>query len=496
MTITTQQVKLLMKNIKKYPQKVAAARSGMSTKTARKYIKNKKLPSEVKKPHTWSTRKNPFEEDMPLIKTMLTNSPGLQAKTILNYLMREHLKKYTPNQLRTLQRHINAWRAECGEPKAVIFSQDIQPGVQSQSDCTYMNSLNITIGNNPFKHLLFHFILPYSCWESIYICLTESFDNLVAGYEKAVWELGFVAKEHRTDNLTAATKHMGSHREFTTRWLTFITHYGVIPSTNNLGVSHENGSIEKSHDVLKNDVEQQLLLRGHRDFHDTNAYSLFLEEIVSGRNQYRLERLGEEMPRLKALPDRKWHSPEVFRVRVSSGSIVQLLGMPYSVPSRLIHYTLKAYIYPNEIILYYDNKRLQVMPRVYKGQTPIINYRHIIDSLVRKPAAFKHYKYREALFPRHCFRKAYDALITKLPGLADKYYIKLLHLAKISSEQNVAEALDLLLEAERTPTPDAVKSLLDAYKEERRHVTVDEPDLSVYDQLLSNHQHITHEEIH
>jgi hypothetical protein len=173
--------------------------------------------------------------------------------------------------------------------------------------------------------------------------------------------------------------------------------------------------------------------------------------------------------------------------------VVQILGMPYSVPSRLIHYTLKAYVYPNEIILFYDNKRLQVMPRVHQGQMPIINYRHIIDSLVRKPAAFKHYKYREALFPRQCFRKAYDVLCEQKPGLADKHYINLLHLAKMNTEQEVSEALELLLEAGKLPTLDAIKSLLDAYKEERRCVTIDEPDLSVYDQLLSS---ITHEEIH
>jgi len=359
-----------------------------------------------------------------------------------------------------------------------------------------MNALNITIGGEPFKHLLFHFMLPYSRWESIYICYSESVDSLVAGYEKAVWELGFVVKEHRTDNLTAATKHMGSHREFTERWLTFIAHYKVKPSTNNLGVSHENGSIEKSHDTLKTAIEQELLLRGHRDFNDRKEYELFLENIIALRNHYRKERLQEELPYLQGLPDKKWHSPEMLRVRVSSGSIVQISKMPYSVPSRLIHYTLKAYVYPNEIILFYGNKRLQTMPRVYPGQTSGINYRHIIDSLVRKPGAFKNYKYHDALFPRLCFRKAYDALKKQAPGKADTHYLKVLQLAKIHSEQEVTEAIELLLEAGEAPTAKAVKGLIDVYKEERRVVKVAEPDLDVYDQLLSYHSKTTKEEIH
>jgi len=49
MTITTNQVKLLMKKLKKYNQETAAAKAGMDVKTARKYIKSKRLPSDMRK---------------------------------------------------------------------------------------------------------------------------------------------------------------------------------------------------------------------------------------------------------------------------------------------------------------------------------------------------------------------------------------------------------------------------------------------------------------
>ena len=131
-----------------------------------------------------------------------------------------------------------------------------------------MNSLGITINKQAFNHLLFHFILSYSKWESVKLCFSETFENLISGYEKAVWELGAIALEHRTDNLTAATQAMGSKREFTDRWQQFMGHYGVLPTTNNPGVSHENGSIEKSHDTLKNAIQQALylMLRKFKDF--------------------------------------------------------------------------------------------------------------------------------------------------------------------------------------------------------------------------------------
>ncbi len=497
MTTTNQQVKLLMNKLKKYNQETAAAKAGMDVKTARKYIKSEQLPLEMKQAHTWQKRHDPFIDDWPTLAKMLENAPGLEAKTLMNHLLTKHPDKYKPGQLRTLQRRVRNWRAEYGASKAVIFRQDIKPGKQSQSDYTCMNALNITIGGAPFKHLLFHFMLPYSRWESIRLCFSESFESLVAGFEKAAWELGNIAPEHRTDNLTAATKAMGSKREFTERWQQLMAHYGITPTTNNPGVSHENGSIEKSHDTLKKAVEQALLLRGDRDFANQDEYIRFLEHVVKSRNDYRREALAVEVECLKELPDQKWHSPTIVRSRVSPCSIIQILGKPYTVPSRLIHYELKAYVYPDEIILFYGNKQLQRMPRVQAQSQTLagINYRHIIDSLVRKPSAFANYRYQEALFPRLCFRQAYDALRERRPANADRYYLKLLQLAKVQSEQQVAEALELLLEAKQLPLPMAVKELIDVYQQERFNVIVKAPDLADYDRLLSNNE-LTEQEEH
>jgi transposase len=484
MTTTNEQVKLLMKKLKKYNQETAAAKAGMDVKTARKYIKSQRLPSEMKATYK-RTQPSVFAAHWDEISKMLEVSPGLQAKTLMSYLLRQYPTHYKQGQLRTLQRHLHDWRAEYGASQAVIFRQDIKPGKQSQSDYTCMNSLNITINGQPFKHLLFHFILPYSRWESVSLCFSEGFETLIFGYEKAVWELGCLPKEHRTDNLTAATKAMGSRREFTERWQEFMAHYGVVPTTNNPGVSHENGSIEKSHDTLKNAMDQELMLRGSRDFPTQDAYMHFVDQIVASRNALRQERLLEEMGLLCELPDRKWHSPIVIRARVSSGSVIQILEIPYTVPSRLIHYTLTAYVYPDEIVLFHGNKRLQTMPRVYDDPLAGINYRHLIDSLIRKPAAFANYQYHEALFPRLCFRKAYDALRERMPASADKHYLKLLQLAKLHSEQEVAEVLDLLLEERQLPTQEAVKSLIDAYIKERLEIQVHQPNLADYDALLS-----------
>jgi hypothetical protein len=245
MTCTNQQVIRLRQMVHKYNKEVAAAKSGMSSKSVRKYLSLSKLPSELKVDRNWKTRTNVFEEDWQEIADMLSKSPMLQAKTILEYFISKDSNKFNNKHERTLQRLICKWRATNGKEKEVIFSQELKPGKQSQSDYTVMNEVGVTISGKQFDHMLFHFMLPYSRWEYASICYSESFESLSRGYEEAVWTLGFVAPEHRTDNLTAATQACGSKRIFTKNWQEVMDHYGVVASRNNPGVSHENGSIEK-----------------------------------------------------------------------------------------------------------------------------------------------------------------------------------------------------------------------------------------------------------
>jgi len=467
-----------MKNLIKHNQQVSALKSGMDVKTARKYMVAGKLPSELVKSHHWSSQPDVFLEVWTEIERFLKEAPRLQAKTMLEHLIRKYPGEFKKNQLRTLQRRFRHWRSENGKNKSVIFCQKHKPGKQSQSDYTVMNSLDVTIHGETFRHIVFHFMLVYSRWESINICYTESFDSLVQGYEKAVWELGYSSKEHRTDNLTAAVKR---DKSFTNRWTLVMKHYGVRPSRNNPGESHENGSIEKSNHLFKVAVEQALILRGYRDFKTLDDYRTFLEKIALGRNSERKEALDKEIPRLKELPDDKWYSPKIRPVTVTSSSIIYVDSIPYSVPSRLIGYALKAHIFPDKIELYYGHKQLQSMPK--SNDAYAINYRHIIDSLVRKPGAFSHYKYKQALFPRDVFRQAYDCLLAKRPHDADKSYLKLLQLAKFNGEAVVAQELKLILEAGETPTEFHIKERL-SIKTVIPEVIVIQPDLSQYDLLL------------
>jgi transposase len=199
---TDNQVRMLMKLINQEKTlESAAAKAGMSEKTARKYRRLGKLPSQCKPIHDWRTRPNPFaEDDWHWVEEVLENNNGVEAKTLFEALQREHLGKYPDAQLRTFQRRVKQWRALHGPGNEVFFPQLYKPGDWCESDFTRMKALGITINGVLFDHMLYHFVLCWSNWESGTICFTESYESLSAGLQNALWKLGGVPKYHRTDN--------------------------------------------------------------------------------------------------------------------------------------------------------------------------------------------------------------------------------------------------------------------------------------------------------
>lgn len=429
------------------------------------------------------THKDIFAEVWSELEAILKTDPGVQAQTLMQWLIEEK-EGFNWSQLRTLQRRVQRWRALQGPDKEVMFKQQLVPGKQSQSDWTNCDELKVTIGGRAFPHLLYHFMLPYSRWETAHISASESFENLTCGFMRAVAELGAVAESHRTDNLSAAVKNYGNQHTFTERWTAFLTHYGVKPSKNNPGESHENGSVEKSHDLLKSALNQSLILRRSRDFSSVAEYEKFIRRVLDQRNKLRREKLAEEMSVLQDLPDRDWNDPVELRTTVTAWSTVTVDKVVYSVPARLIGMRLRALSYPETIRLFLGPTLVLEMPRQEPGSRRI-NYRHIIGWLVRKPGAFAGYQYRDELFPSLMFRRAYDALKVWRPERADKEYLAILNQAAMDNEQDVEAALELLLEQEQVPTVSAVKKLARKKQPEVPTIHIDVPDLCSYDRLLS-----------
>lgn len=484
MTCTEEQLRLLKKYAASHTQEIAAAKAGMSLSTAKRYLAVKQKPKRKRKPpRNWRTRKDPFVDVWDELRTMLDRDSGLEAKTLMAWLMEKYPDKFELAQERTLRRRVHDWRVlEGPERREIVFPQNIQPGRQSQSDYTHCTELQILINGNLFPHLLYHFMLPFSRWEYIWICFTESFETLTTGYGRAVRELGAVAPDHRTDNLAAAVP-IGERHVFQKRWTDYLAHFGVAPSANNPGCSNENGSVEKSHDLFKHAIDQRLRLRGSREFASVEEYDRFLQQATAERNRVRAERLAIEMPLLKPIPAVAWYEPKQYWSTVTGWSTITVGGATYSVPSRFIGQKLKILADFESVRVFYGRHLVLQAPKQESGGK-YINYRHLIFHLLRKTGAFRNYQFREELFPRLVFRTAYDALLRHNDERADKEYLKILHQAALGSEDLVAAALGKLLAESEIPTSETVKQMCEL-KTSVPAVEVAEPQLEGYDKLLT-----------
>jgi len=446
--VRDQQVRRLFKlSNTEETQEIAAAKAGMDVKTARKYLRAGRLPSEMKADRHWRTRKDSFEDVWPEIQAQLSTNPGLEAQTVFIALQRKYPDRFADGQLRTLQRKVKHWRATEGPAQEVYFVQEHRAGELCESDFTHLTELDITIGGQPFPHLLYHFVLTYSNWETGTICFSESFASLSEGLQSALWELGGVPLLHRTDRMTAAVNNLTELADFQKGYEALLRHYRMEGRKIQTGHGNENGDVEQRHHRFKRALNQALLLRDSRDFTSVQEYQAFLEKLFEQLNSGRKVRLAEELEVLHGLPDRHYDSAKRVRVRVNSGSLIAVERNSYSVSSRLIGEIVEARVFANDVEVWYGGQKVEHLARL-RGRTNYnVNYRHIIDWLVRKPGAFASYRYREHLFPTSRFRMVYDLLKDVTPRRCDRRYLEILDMAAKQGEALVDDAIRLLLQS-------------------------------------------------
>jgi hypothetical protein len=490
--VTDQQVRRLRK-LKQREKTLssAAAKAGMDEKTARKYLRLGKLPSELESPRQWRTRPDPFSEVWEDVRSHLVLNPGLEAKTLFEDLQRRYPGRFQDGQIRTLQRRVKAWRGLEGPQKEVFFEQVYQPGKLCESDFTHLSSLNVTIQGQLFEHLLYHFVLPYSNWETGTVCFSESFESLSEGLQNALWELGGVVEEHRTDRLSAAV-HQEIHPErFTQRYKALLNHYGLKGQRIQACQPNENGDVEQRHHRFKVALDQALMLRESRDFVDRDEYVSFLRKLFSQLNAGRQGRFLEEVARFRRLPKSRLEACKRLEMRVRQGSTIRVNNNTYSVDSRLIGEKVQVRVFAEQIEVWYAQRQVETLPRLRGQGKHRIQYRHIIDWLVRKPGAFDNYRYRDDLFPTSRFRIAYDALQQSFsPARASKEYLLILELAAYGSESGVDSALGYLIRQGEPITSERVEHIFLTGQDVSHptDVAISDVDLEAYDRLLEGEE--------
>ncbi|KAF1005380.1 MAG: hypothetical protein E5299_02263 [Burkholderia gladioli] len=185
--ITDHQVHKYKEHRNRLTQTAAAAKTGISERSARRIERSEALPSQ-RPARSWRTRADPLAEvwDAEIVP-LLHADAALSAATLLEELQRRHPGQYAGGVLRTLQRRVRQWRAVHGDEREVFFAQEHPPARLGLSDFTVANDLGVCIGGAAFDHRLYQFALAHSGWR--YACVVaggESFLALSTGLQAAL----------------------------------------------------------------------------------------------------------------------------------------------------------------------------------------------------------------------------------------------------------------------------------------------------------------------
>ncbi len=469
-------------------QEISAAKADISVRSGRRVEKGER---QATKERDWRTRKDPLEavwesELVPL----LDREPSLTGITLWDYLDEKYPEQYPERLLRTLQRRVKHWQATQGPKKDVIFRQSVPAGHQGLSDFTHPNTA-ITIAGEPFKHLLYQFRLAYSGWRDAHIVQGgESYSALADGLQNALHKVGGAPKEHRTDSLSAAYVNAAQKQRLTEDYQALCQHYRMRPTTNNLGVSHENGAIEAPHGSLKRRIEQAIKLRGSADFSSIHAYRGFIDHIVGKLNKRCKGRLAEEQQILMSLPRHRYIDYAELTVKVTTSSTLAVKRALYTVPSRLIGENIRVHLYHDRLECFVGQTRVITLPRVYpatpEGRARRIDYRHIIHSLAAKPQAFRFSQFRNDLLPSPQYRQLWMLAEQQFtPQDACKWMVAVLRFAA-DYDCEGSLAYELTKQSAHGQLPD-LKSLQAKYLQhtEPPAIPVRQHQIADYDRLLT-----------
>ncbi len=465
----------------------------MSEKTVRKYRDGDQLPSQIERPgRTYRTRQDPLAKYWDEIEMLLESDWRLKPYAILEWLK----QKYNPIEgepvitdsiRRTLERRIGRWKLERGIEQEVKFPQAHHAGDVLAFDFVVLNGLKITIDNRPLDHMMFHSVFTYSNWEHVHLCHSESFEALSTGLQDTLYRAGGSPQRIRSDSLSAAVNNLSSDKEFAASYGALLSYYGVKGHRINVRKPHENGDVESSHGHFKDALDQALRIRGSRDFAGREDYMKFVQTLINRRNTARQKPFSEEIAVLNPLPPQRLQTNTSVMVTVKSDSIIRVKRNAYSVSSKYIGLRLEVLIHQDHLELWYRNECVEKMPRQFGNGKEIIDFRHVIDSLVRKPGAFVNYKYVNHMYPTTRFRMAYDQLLKRTTQRsAVKQYLKLLHAAKHEGLDRVDDVLRSFLKRGKAIAADEILSAVTAQTQlpPPTEIHVEATDLSVFDSLL------------
>ena len=454
---------------------IIALKVGCKQWTVQRQLKHTIPPSERLRAQTnrgcGSDKYKTIREN--IIIPMLKKHPKARSKAIIQQAWRE----FPEANKRSLFKQIAGLRPHYAAEQERFFDQEKAAGHELQLDSTFLP--RVTIKGKKADLRIFHAYFPFSGHTFMKVYQGgESWQSFEQGLTAALKKFGGVPDKIVTDSLGAVwVNQPGAKKRLTERMTQLSKHYDFEATRINLKKPNENGSVEKAHDHRKNEIEDQLLLRGSRDFNSFEEVEALVADVVATHNQKTDALFELEQSHLKPLPADAFQSSKLDTKRVYKNGTFTYQRVTYSVPAHVLVGSHSIEIFQDRIEFFNQRGIIATVPRApdvpIKAKGFQIDYRHYLHSLRQKPRALLGYKFRNHMFPDQAFQSAHELALEQMKSeQACKYTVELLTLAEQANNiAAVAKVLQPYLQHNILPTTEQIQQELNQIQEHQLDIS-------------------------
>ncbi len=274
--------------------------------------------------------------------------------------------------------------------KPAFLMLDFAAGECAQADWGSYGS--IAVGSTRRRLSFFVMVLCYSRLMYVEFTLSEGMEQFLSCHRHALEFFGGVPRKIMIDNLkTGVLEHpTGQPARFHPRYLDFAAHYGFSPVACQVKKANEKGRVENGVGYVKKNFLNGLdipafsaLNPGVRQWLDTVANVRLHGETHSKP----IERFAQEKPLLKPLSAMPYDCALIRPISANGCCRVPFQGNRYTVPHLYASQKLTLKIYPDQLLLYHNEKLIATHLRSYERQRDIRNPDHIQQLLIERHRA-------------------------------------------------------------------------------------------------------------
>ena len=381
----------------------------------------------------------------------------------------------------SVKQQVADWKKEHG-PREVYILQEPKTGERAEFD---WGRVDLCIGGEWSKYHSAGMVLNHSLYRVSRLYSRETLLEVIQAHIEFFNEIRAVPPRMVYDQMS--TVYNSKTKQINERFLEFATHYGFTPVICNPGSPQEKGTDEQSIGYVR-----RMAFAERTSFETLEEANAWLKQrlleinssSVHRRDLTPIEGLEQERPALQPLTVLEFSNYILLRAAISKYSFDTCDTNYYSVPDTYLprHITLR--LYENTIELLDGDTIIATHQRRRGKKEYCLDIAHFVKTFHRKPGAIRNAKVVANLDIkiREMFNRYYQT--------EPKEFLPILDLIKNSSEQALSYAIDSLAEQEIFPTCDALRFIIRQQDQMLQPFSVtdrfcvDEPQLSVFDQLI------------